>query len=122
MRRTDQAGLVRRIANRPQGHVLAFRSQDDRRALDRELSDPALAQAAADDDAFGPAPLLEFQEAANDARKLLGKGSRAGSQDTVLFQCRRGRPLTGAARRVVVPGAGAVRGVRGREPAARLRV
>ena len=69
----DQPGLVRVMAHRHQLDRIAFGLQDDAGPRDRELADPALPEAAADDDALDRAPGLLPQEASDDEGERLGE-------------------------------------------------
>ncbi len=71
MRGADQPGLVGIVADRHEIDRYLVGLEDHRRAADGELADAAPAEAAAHDDAFGVAPGLELEEAADDERELL---------------------------------------------------
>src|SRR5581483_5615378 len=69
----DQAGLVGMVPDRADVDVDAVAFQDDARATDRELADPAEAKPASHGDALRVAPRLEPHEAADDTRELLSE-------------------------------------------------
>src|SRR6185436_13441135 len=71
MHATDEAGVVRLVADGAQIDRVPVGLEDDGRAADRKLPDAALAQAAADHDALRVLPFLESQETPDDRGELL---------------------------------------------------
>ena len=71
MQAADQRGLVRIVADVDQVDLDAVRLEDEAGARDRELADPALAEAAAHDDPLGAGPGLGLEEAPQHQGKLL---------------------------------------------------
>ena len=69
----DQSGLVGMMAHRHQLDRMALRLQDDAGPRDGELAYPALAEAAADDNALDRTPGLLAQEATDDEGERLGE-------------------------------------------------
>ena len=66
-------GLVGMMADRFELDVEPLRLEDHGGARDGELADTALPEAAAGDDRLGILPVLDAQEAADDAGQLLGE-------------------------------------------------
>ena len=89
MRRADEPGLVRMVADRHERDVDARRFQQHRGAADRELADAALAQAATDRDALGVAPAFEAQK-----RRMTVASSCANSSIAPWMMPASGSPST----------------------------
>ena len=71
MDRTDQACLVRMMADGHEIDIDLVGFEDHGRATDGKLADAAIPQSAADDDPLGVAPRLLAQEAPHHGGKLL---------------------------------------------------
>ena len=67
----DQSGLIRVMADGQEIDRYFIGFEDDGRATDAELADPAVTQTATRHDPFGIAPRLELEETANDEREFL---------------------------------------------------
>ena len=73
MRGAEQAGFIGIVADKLEIDIDAVGLEQQAGAADGQLADAAGAEAAADDEAFRVAPILEPQEAADDQGELLGE-------------------------------------------------
>ena len=92
MQRADQAGVIGMKTDRQQVDLEIFALEDDVGAGNHEFADPALAKAAADDDALGIGPCLGLEEFPGHMGQFLRKFlNRAMHQrrgmDIVADQC-----------------------------------
>ena len=66
MNSAQETSLIGMIADRNKLHVDVLPFQNDRSAAGNKLADAARSEAAADDNALGILPFLQFQIALND--------------------------------------------------------
>ena len=82
----EQPGFIGVAANELEIEVGALSLQEHGASPDRQLSDPAGAEATADHQAFGIAPVLEPQKAADNRGELLGKFFDGALHDAGSFR------------------------------------